>query len=67
MLYVQLLFEFNLVLQDEKLEDAFLGNWELYSQAIVSYAEATKMKSKDLKHALREEESEGIICYDYVY
>ena len=45
--------------QVEKLEEKLMGGWRRYSPAIVKYAEATKTKSKELKHALREN-SEGI-------
>ena len=57
---VQVSYEFNLIMQGEKMEDAFVESWQKYSQGIVEYAQATKTKSKELKHALREEDCEGI-------
>ena len=54
--------EFGLVnnMQMEKMEEKFMEGWRQYSHAIIRYAEATKTKSKELKHALREENYEGI-------
>ena len=57
---MQVSYEFNLIMQGEKMEDAFIESWQKYSQGIVEYAQATKTKSKELKHALREEDCEGI-------
>ena len=37
------------------VEETFLDSWGQYSQATVNYAEATKTKSRELKHALRED------------
>lgn len=37
----------------EKLMDRFEESWKSYSMAIVQYAQASKSKSKELKHALR--------------
>lgn len=48
------------------MEETFLDFWGQYSQAIVNYAEATKTKSRELKHALREEDYEGMFCTVYI-
>ena len=51
--------EFSLIMQVDRVEETFMDLWGQYSQAIVNYAEATKTKSRELKHALREEDCEG--------
>ena len=55
---MQVSYEFNLIMQGEKIEGAFIESWQKYSQGIVEYAQATKTKSKELKHALRGEDCE---------
>ena len=37
------------------IEGAFESSWSKYSIAIIAYANASRTKSKDLKHVLREE------------
>ena len=44
-------------MQIERIEDIFMHSWGRYSQAIISFAGATKNKSKELKHALRDDDS----------
>ena len=41
-------------MQNDNLEGAFESSWSKYSIAIIAYANASRTKSKDLKHALRE-------------
>ena len=40
-----------------QVDDIFLHSWKKYCQAIVGFANATKNKPKELKYALREDES----------
>ena len=49
--------EFSIVMQVQQLEDCFMHRWKKYCQGIVDFADATKHKSKELKHALRHEDS----------
>ena len=44
-------------MQVDKMEDIFLHSWKKYCQAIVGFANATKNKPKELKYALREDQS----------
>ena len=59
-LFMQVSYEFDLIMKVEKLENAFLECWKCCSDGIVDYAQATKTKSKELKHALRENDTEGV-------
>ena len=58
--FIQVSYEFDLIMKEEKLENAFIQRWKSYSDGIVDYALATKTKSKELKHALREDDTEGV-------
>ena len=49
--------EFSFVMQVQQLEDIIMHHWGKYCRAIVDFAEATKNKLKELKHALREDDT----------
>ena len=59
--------EFSFIMQVQQLEELFLHRWGKYCQAIIDFANATKHKTKELKHALRDDDSsaEGVckICF----
>lgn len=44
-------------MQVQQLEDIFMHRWGKYCSGIVEFADATKNKSKELRHALREDDS----------
>ena len=44
-------------MQVQQLEDIFMHHWGKYCWGIVDFAEATKNKSKELKHALLEDDT----------
>ncbi len=60
---LQVAHELDLILQEEGRSDAFEQSWETYCRAIVSYAQASKSKSKELKHALRDVCEGEYYCY----
>ncbi len=57
----QVAHELDLILQVEGQSRAnicFEESWDSYSEAIIAYIQASKSKSKDVKHALRDCEGE---------
>ena len=59
---LQLSYEFELIMKVDKMENVFMEGWRRYSCGIVGYAQASKTKSKELKHSLRDDDTEGITC-----
>ena len=56
---MQIAHEFGLILQVEEVEEKFEESWKLYTSAIIEYAQASKAKPKELKHALRDDDVDG--------
>lgn len=58
MCIVQVSLEFYLVMKDDKLQDKFHEEWDLWSKVAIEYALQVQNKPAQLKHALRDLDSD---------
>lgn len=59
-LFMQILYEFDLIIGVENSYDAFVESWVSWQQAILEYSGASQSKPKMLKHAFRDMDSDDL-------
>ena len=57
--FLQVSYEFDLIMKDDKLENSFMESWKRCSFGVVRYAQASKTESKELRSSLRDDDTEG--------